>query len=76
MQRLTQLPTRFPANSKYVLESRGPWVRRYLEFPGGRTLELTPRKAATCHCAELASQAETPPAADAKRRKRSVGAAA
>ena len=74
MQRLTRLPARFPANSKYVLESRGPWVRRYLEFPDGRTLELTPRKAATCHCAEIAAVAETPPAA--KRRKRSVGAAA
>jgi hypothetical protein len=76
MHRLARLPAHFPANSKYVLESRGPWVRRYLEFPDGRTLELTPRKAATCHCAELVSVAETPPAADTKRRKRSVGAAA
>ncbi len=75
MQRLTRLPARFPANSKYVLESRGPWVRRYIEFPDGRMLELTPRKAATCHCAELAS-VEMPPAPDTKRRRRSVGAAA
>jgi hypothetical protein len=75
MHRLTRLPARFPANSKYVLESRGPWVRRYLEFPDGRTVELTPRKAATCHCAE-ALAIEAAPATSAKRRKRSVGAAA
>ena len=71
MHRLTRLPARFPANTKYVLESRGPWVRRYIEFPDGRTVELNPRKAATCHCAEETLGA----AADLERRKRSVAAA-
>jgi len=36
MHRLTQLPARFPANSKYALESRGLLVHRYIEFPDGR----------------------------------------
>ncbi len=50
MHRLTRLPARFPANTKYVLESRGPWVRRYIEFLDGRAVELNPRKAQTYHC--------------------------
>lgn len=56
MYRLAELPTRFPANTKYVLEGRGPLVRRYIEFPDGRRIELSPRKALTCHCAERARQ--------------------
>ena len=50
MRRLTQLPECFPADSKYVLEARGPLVRRYVEFPDGRIVELEPRKALTCRC--------------------------
>lgn len=50
MRHLTHLPKRFPADTKYVLEARGPLVRRYLEFPDGRTVELAPRKAQVCRC--------------------------
>ncbi len=46
----TRLPEYVPENTKYVLEARGPLVRRYLEFPDGRRLELAPRKALTCRC--------------------------
>jgi hypothetical protein len=48
--RLTDLPKRFPAGTKYVLEARGPLVRRFVEFPDGHKLELDPRKALTCRC--------------------------
>jgi len=72
MQRLARLPARFPANTKCVLESRGPWVRRYIEFPDGRTLELNPRKVQTCECAEVMQQA----APEVSRNKRRIGAAA
>jgi hypothetical protein len=29
-------------------------VHRYLEFPDGRTMELSPREAATCRCVDTA----------------------
>jgi hypothetical protein len=41
---------RFPDGSKYVLKGRGPFVRRYIEFPNGRTLQLATRKALSCPC--------------------------
>ncbi len=50
MQEMTRMPERFPENTKYVLEARGPVVRRYVEFPDGRKLELEPRRALTCRC--------------------------
>jgi hypothetical protein len=43
---------RFPVGTKYVLESRGPFVRRYVEFPNGSRIQLPTRKALTCTCAE------------------------
>lgn len=49
-----RLPTRFPAETKYVLEARGPWVHRYIEFPDGRKIELSPRKALSCKCVKSA----------------------
>lgn len=79
MHRLTRLPACFPANTKkYVLESRGPWVvRRYIEFLDGRAVELNPRKAQICHCcAEQTLFLAINTAADLKRRKRQVEAAA
>jgi hypothetical protein len=48
MPRASHLPTRFPIGSKYVLESRGPFVRRYVEFPNGRRIKLATRKALSC----------------------------
>jgi hypothetical protein len=52
MQGSKRLPARFPANTKYVLEARGRWVHRYIEYPDGRRVELSPRKALTCYCVE------------------------
>ena len=43
-----RLPARFPIGTKYVLEGRGPFVRRYIEFPNGRRIQLATRKAVSC----------------------------
>ena len=45
-----RLPNRFPVGTKYVLESRGRLVRRYVEFPDGRKVLLPTRKASSCDC--------------------------
>jgi hypothetical protein len=52
MSRSARLPARFPVGSKYVLESRGPFVQRYIEFPNGRRVRLSRRKAVPCGCWE------------------------
>jgi hypothetical protein len=46
-----RLPARFPNGTKYVLEGRGPFVRCHIEFPNGRRVQLTTRKAVSCTCA-------------------------
>jgi hypothetical protein len=46
----TRLPARFPIDTKYVLEGCGPFVRRYIEFPNGRRIQLATRKALSCTC--------------------------
>ncbi len=51
MSRTARLPARFPVGTKYVLERRGPFVRRYVEFPDGRKVQLEFRKAQACTCA-------------------------
>jgi hypothetical protein len=51
MRSSTRPPTRFPIGSKYVLESLGPSVRRYIELPNGRRVQLATRKAVSCTCA-------------------------
>jgi hypothetical protein len=43
-----QLPKRFPVGTKYVVESRGSVVRRYVEFPDGRKITLPTRQAVAC----------------------------
>jgi len=75
MKKATHLPAYFPTGTKYVLEQRGPLVRRYVEFPDGRRLELGLRKAQTCQCEArrelgLALDGDTAP------RKKSVKVAA
>jgi hypothetical protein len=71
MRKSRRLPTRFPEGTKYVLENRDGAVRRYVEFPDGRRVGLSKRKAATCDCAERVSI--IPPAlAAAKRVRRPV----
>jgi hypothetical protein len=52
MSRASHRQKRFPAGTKYVLESCGPFVRRYVEFPNGSRIQLPTRKALTCKCAE------------------------
>jgi hypothetical protein len=51
VRKSSRLPTRFPVGSKYILEGRGPTVRRYIEFPNGRRVLLPTRKALSCTCA-------------------------
>ncbi len=53
MFRTSRLPTRFPVGTKYIVEGCGRRVRRYVEFPDGRKVQLATRKALTCTCAEL-----------------------
>jgi hypothetical protein len=43
-----RLPARAPVGTKYVLEGRGLFVRRYIEFPNGRRVQLATRKAMSC----------------------------
>lgn len=52
MRSTRRLPVRFPDGSRYVLESDGAMVRRYVEFPDGRRVSLARRKAHVC-CSEL-----------------------
>ena len=53
----TRLPTRFPVGSKYILEGRGLFIRRYIEFPNGRRVQLANRKALSCTpCTQAAWQ--------------------
>ena len=42
MRRSPRLPKRFPVGTKYILESYGGFVRRYIEYPSGRRIELEP----------------------------------
>ena len=45
-----RLPSRFPNGTKYVVEGRRTFVRRYIEFPNGRRIHLATRKALSCTC--------------------------
>ena len=49
MARISEsLPGRFPVGTKYVVESCGPVVRRYIEFPNGHKVMLAKRTALPC----------------------------
>lgn len=52
MRSASRLPSRFPDGAKYVLESEGGMVRRFVEFPDGRRVTLARRKAVPCLCAD------------------------
>jgi hypothetical protein len=71
MRKSSRLPSRFPVGTKYVLESRGGVVHRYVEYPDGRKLALSPREPATCNCLALQELSIVPDlaAAPAPRRK-------
>ena len=45
MRRSARIPNRFPFGTKYILEGHGPTVRRYIELPNGRRVQLASRKA-------------------------------
>jgi hypothetical protein len=51
MRRTSRLPVRFPVGTKYVVEGRGQFVSRYVEFPDGRRVQLEARKALVCPAA-------------------------
>ena len=48
MRSSTRPSIRFPVGSKYILEARGSFVRRCIEFPDGRRVQLATRKALSC----------------------------
>jgi hypothetical protein len=52
MSSSSRLPKRVPVGTKYIVESNGLSVRRYIEFPDGRRVNLSARKALTCGCLE------------------------
>jgi hypothetical protein len=64
MRSTRRLPARFPDGAKYVLESDGGMVRRFVEFPDGRRVTLPARKAAACVCSELAEVSLVPAVAE------------
>ena len=52
MPRPARLPAHFPVGTKYVLEGRGRLVRRHVELPNGRRIQLEPRRASAGVCAK------------------------
>jgi hypothetical protein len=42
------MPKRLPGGTKYVVESAGQFVRRFVELPNGRKIPLSTRKAQPC----------------------------
>jgi hypothetical protein len=55
MASLPRLPARFPVGTKYVIEGRGLFVRRYIELPNGRRVQLARRKALSLHLRSTAT---------------------
>jgi hypothetical protein len=49
------LSKRLPEGTKYVVESAGQFVRRFVELPNGRKIPLSTRKARPCACGERIS---------------------
>jgi hypothetical protein len=72
MRSTRRLPVRFPDGAKYVLESDGDMVRRYVELPDGRRVHLARRKAVTCSHADLQDVSLVPAVAPPPIRKRPV----
>ena len=55
MRNTYRLPKRLPEGTKYVVESAGQFVRRFVELPNGRKIPLSTRKAQPCACGERIS---------------------
>jgi len=70
MSSTNRLPTRFPDGAKYVLESHGGMVRRFVEFPDGRRVTLASRKAVPCVCPDLTEVSLVPAVAETHTRRR------
>ena len=50
-----RLPRRLPEGTKYVVESDGALIRRFVELPSGEKIVLPSRKTVPCACAERIS---------------------
>jgi hypothetical protein len=50
----SRLPKRLPVGTKYVVESAGAFVRRFVELPSGERISLPTRKALR-NCADRVS---------------------
>jgi hypothetical protein len=70
MRASNRLPTRFPDGAKYVLESHGGMVRRFVEFPDGRRVTLPARKAVPCVCPDLTDVSLVPSVAETEAPRR------
>lgn len=70
MRSRNRLPARFPDGAKYVLESRGGMVHRFVEFPNGRRVTLAARKATVCACPDLTEVSLVPVVAEAHAQRR------
>ena len=55
MRNASRLPRRLPEGTKYVVESDGPLVRRFVELPNGKKIILPSRKAISCGCGDRVS---------------------
>jgi hypothetical protein len=55
VRKASRLPRRFPEGTKYVVESDGPLVRRFVELPNGKKMILPSRKAISCGCGDRVS---------------------
>lgn len=47
-----RLPKNFPDGTRYVVETHGAVIRRYVVFPSGRKINLSNRKAVRYACRE------------------------
>ena len=55
MRNTYHVSTRLPEGTKYVVETGGQFVRRFVELPNGRKIPLSTRKARPCACGERIS---------------------
>lgn len=70
MRKSSRLPTRFPEGTKYVLEGHDGEVRRFVEFPDGRRIALSKRKAVACVCSDADLSIVPSVVAERKRARR------
>lgn len=49
---MKRLPKKYPDGTKYIVEAHGSFVRRSIEFPDGRKIQLSDRKIKSLSSAE------------------------